>query len=102
MNKEMAKLVILVMCIVVFSVFMLSSVFSPDFNHWERKIARYFITDGWKELSATNTVTAIVWEFRGYDTLGEESVLFTAAMGVLALGFGLFSIEKTSNKEKVR
>jgi multisubunit Na+/H+ antiporter MnhB subunit len=34
---------------------------------------------------AANFVTAVVLDFRGYDTLGEATVLFTAVMGVLAV-----------------
>jgi len=34
---------------------------------------------------AANFVTAVVLDFRGYDTLGEAAVLFTAVMGVLAV-----------------
>jgi multicomponent Na+:H+ antiporter subunit B len=34
---------------------------------------------------ATNVVTAIVFDYRGVDTLGEESILFAAAVGVALL-----------------
>jgi len=33
--------------------------------------------------SANNAVTAIVFDYRGFDTLGEGTVLFTAVSGVL-------------------
>ena len=36
-----------------------------------------------KETGAINSVTAIVFDFRGYDTLGEAIVLFTAIAAVL-------------------
>ncbi|MCX8081960.1 MAG: DUF4040 domain-containing protein [bacterium] len=36
-------------------------------------------------LKAPNTVTAIVLDFRGYDTLGEATVIFTAIAGVVVL-----------------
>ncbi|GAB6280700.1 MAG: hypothetical protein STSR0007_07940 [Thermovirga sp.] len=32
-----------------------------------------------------NVVTAIVFDYRGFDTLGEAAVLFTAVCSVLAL-----------------
>ena len=36
-----------------------------------------------------NVVTAVLASYRGYDTLGEVTVIFTAGVGVLALlGFG--------------
>lgn len=38
-----------------------------------------------KETGAINSVTATVFDFRGYDTLGEAIVLFTAICGVAAV-----------------
>ena len=32
-----------------------------------------------------NVVTAVLASYRGYDTLGEVTVIFTAGIGVLAL-----------------
>jgi multicomponent Na+:H+ antiporter subunit B len=37
------------------------------------------------ERHATNVVTAIVFDYRGFDTLGEEFILFTSVMGVALL-----------------
>jgi multicomponent Na+:H+ antiporter subunit B len=34
---------------------------------------------------ATNAVTALVFDYRGFDTLGEEFILFTAVVGVVLL-----------------
>jgi multisubunit Na+/H+ antiporter MnhB subunit len=74
---------------------MIFSMFNQGFAQWGNKsIASFFMNQGWRQLAASNTVTTIVWEYRGYDTLGEETILFTAAMGVFALGASLFSIEK--------
>lgn len=36
-----------------------------------------------KDTSTNNAVTAIVFDFRGFDTLGEATVLFSAVCGVL-------------------
>ncbi|MCX6814079.1 MAG: hypothetical protein NTY20_00280 [Candidatus Aenigmarchaeota archaeon] len=96
--NEKIKLSVAMGCIVIISGFLLFSIFSPGFNQWDKKISNFFINQGWRQLSATNTVTTIVWEYRGYDTLGEESILFTEAIGVFALGFGLFSAEKIQGK----
>ena len=35
--------------------------------------------------SAADVVTSVVWGYRGYDTVGELTVLFTAVLGVLML-----------------
>ena len=42
----------------------------------------YFIQHGQAQTGANNIVTSIVFDFRGFDTLGEATVLFTAVLGV--------------------
>ena len=42
----------------------------------------YFIKNGQEQTGANNIVTSIVFDFRGFDTLGEATVLFTAVLGV--------------------
>ena len=42
----------------------------------------YFIRNGQEQTGANNVVTSIVFDFRGFDTLGEATVLFTAVLGV--------------------
>lgn len=37
------------------------------------------------ETGADNSVTAVVFDYRGFDTLGEATVLFTAVAGVIVL-----------------
>lgn len=96
MNETM-RLYLGFACLAIVSAFFISSLLNPAFNSWAvRKVADFYISEGWRELAATNTVCTIVWEFRGYDTLGEETVLFTAAMGVFAMG--LYSAEKVQQK----
>lgn len=42
-----------------------------------------------KEIDVPNAVTAILASYRGYDTLGEVAVVFTAGIGVMMLMSGL-------------
>jgi len=42
----------------------------------------YFNRFSQLEVAANNAVTAIVFDYRGYDTLGEATVLFVAVTGV--------------------
>ncbi|NJE76585.1 hydrogen gas-evolving membrane-bound hydrogenase subunit E [Thermococcus sp. ES12] len=46
---------------------------------------QYYIDHGVQEVGGTNIVTDIVFDYRGYDTLGEATVLFTAIAGAVAL-----------------
>ncbi len=45
----------------------------------------YFIAHGQEQTGGNNIVTNIVFDYRGFDTLGEACVLFTAVMGVAVL-----------------
>ena len=57
----------------------------PRFGEPIMRVAKDYIEQGLQKTGATNMVAAIILDFRGYDTLGEATVLFTAVMGVLAV-----------------
>jgi multicomponent Na+:H+ antiporter subunit B len=44
-----------------------------------------YINDGPRETGVPNIVTLVLASYRGYDTLGETTVVFTAGIGVIAL-----------------
>lgn len=48
-------------------------------------VAPRYINDSPKEIGIPNMVTSVLASYRGYDTLGETTVIFTAGIGVLAL-----------------
>ena len=52
-----------------------------------RHVARRYIENSPAEVGVPNLVTAVLASYRGYDTLGEVAVIFTAGTG-LALLFG--------------
>lgn len=45
----------------------------------------YIIENTQHETGSNNAVTAVVFDYRGYDTLGEATILFTAVTGVVML-----------------
>jgi multisubunit Na+/H+ antiporter MnhB subunit len=45
----------------------------------------YFLSNGQAETGANSIVAAILFDYRGLDTLGEASVLFAAASGIFFL-----------------
>ncbi len=49
------------------------------------QLAKHFIQESEKEIDIPNMVTSVLASYRGYDTLGETAVVFTAAIGVLSL-----------------
>jgi len=42
----------------------------------------YFLKNGQVQTGSNNECTAVVFDFRGFDTLGESTVLFCAVVGV--------------------
>jgi multicomponent Na+:H+ antiporter subunit B len=48
-------------------------------------VAPRYLQEGMKETGVPNVVTAVLASYRGYDTLGETTVVFTAGIGVIAL-----------------
>jgi len=61
----------------------------PDFGSHDAPaqihVAPYYIERAEIETGVPNVVTAILASYRGFDTLGEVTVIFTAGIGVLAL-----------------
>ena len=49
------------------------------------KVGRYYIEEGIEETGAVNIVTSVVVSYRGFDTLGEVTILFIAAIGLGAV-----------------
>jgi len=48
-------------------------------------VAPYYIEHSEEEVGVDNIVSAILADYRGYDTLGETTVIFTAGVSVLLL-----------------
>ncbi len=49
------------------------------------KVGEYYLKRGKQETGATNIVTSVVVNYRGFDTLGEVTVLFISAIGLSAV-----------------
>jgi multicomponent Na+:H+ antiporter subunit B len=69
--------------IVIFSVYV--SLKMAGFEPTYEGIASIIVEDTIDKTGAVNSVTAVVFDFRGYDTLGESFVLFTAITGAAAV-----------------
>jgi multisubunit Na+/H+ antiporter MnhB subunit len=49
------------------------------------RMANYYIEGAAQKTGSANLVTGVVFDFRGYDTMGEAVVLVTAVLGVLTI-----------------
>jgi multicomponent Na+:H+ antiporter subunit B len=61
-------------------------------------VAPRYIHDSEQEIGVPNMVTSVLASYRGYDTLGETVVIFTAGVGVLLLLGG--SLRMRGDKEE--
>lgn len=51
----------------------------------QQHVAPRYIHDSPRETGIPNVVTSVLASYRGYDTLGEVTVIFTAGIGVMVL-----------------
>jgi multisubunit Na+/H+ antiporter MnhB subunit len=56
----------------------------------------YIIENAQEETGSNNVVAAVLFDYRGLDTLGEATILFTAVTGVLLLLRSLKRTEESS------
>jgi len=61
----------------------------PDFGDpnapAQKHVAPYYLEKSLPETGVPNVVTAVLTSYRGFDTLGEVTVIFTAGIAVLLL-----------------
>ncbi|MDD1678344.1 MAG: hypothetical protein LUO93_04065 [Methanomicrobiales archaeon] len=78
MKKYLAVIVILIITSFMF-IIGIDFVFGAPANS---DMDDYFIEHGQEQIATNNIVTTVVFDYRGFDTLGESTVLFTAVIGV--------------------
>ncbi len=78
-----------ILTVLFIAVFLILACFAlqelPRFGAPIMRVAKEYLEQGLKKTGATNLVASIILDFRGYDTLGEATILFTAVVGVLAV-----------------
>jgi len=55
------------------------------FGQHSLRMASAYVGETAAKTGSANLVTGVLFDFRGYDTLGEATILFTAAIGVLSI-----------------
>ena len=80
---------ILLICVVAFAIIL--TVVEIPFGISETRVGTYYIDNGVEQTGAVNIVTSVVLNYRGFDTLGEVTVLFIAALG---LGAVVYTFER--------
>lgn len=79
---------LIVVCIVgavlVYGTFDIPPFGNPD-NPIHHHVADHYLEESEHEIHIPNVVTSVLASYRGYDTMGETAVIFTAMVGVLLL-----------------
>src|SRR5207248_2325130 len=57
----------------------------PHFGHYRGPYGKVLAKVAVPERRATDIVSSVTFDYRGFDTLGEEIILFTAALGLVVL-----------------
>ncbi len=57
----------------------------PVFGDPAMRVSSYYIENALEGTGAANIVSAILLDFRAYDTLGEVTILFTSIVGAIAV-----------------
>ena len=75
--------------LIFFGLFLMFAFFAvqelPKFGEPVMKVSKDYLRTGVERTGATNIVTAVLLDFRGYDTLGEATVLFTSIVGAFVI-----------------
>ncbi len=75
--------------LIFFGLFLMFAFFAvqelPKFGEPLMKVSKEYLRTGAEKTGATNIVTAVLLDFRAYDTLGEATVLFTSIIGAFVI-----------------
>ncbi len=71
--------------LIILGFFLASAVASVPFGAEKTIVGKYYLENTIPETGGVNAVTSIVVFYRGFDTLGEVTVLFLAATGLAAI-----------------
>lgn len=71
--------------VILFYFFTISAVTLDTFGKGSLRMAGPYIEGATEKTGSANLVTGVVFDFRGYDTLGEATVLVTAVLGIITI-----------------
>ena len=87
MSLRNTAAVVFLILVAVFFIF--TALITHPFGEFDKEntpeMDEYIIDNTQDETGADNGVTSVVFDYRGFETLGEATVLFTAVAGVIIL-----------------
>jgi len=93
----------MLMCVMIIAMLILNIAYMPLFGREDsptnNEVSKRYLEKSGEETGAVNTVTAMILQYRAFDTFGETNVLFIGACSVMILLLHRES-EKQKTKEK--
>ena len=81
----MRRIAMVVSLVVLIGFLVAAALLLHPFGYPPSEMDDYIIQNTQSETGTNNAVTAVVFDYRGFDTLGEATILFTAVTGVVML-----------------
>lgn len=81
----MRKTATIISLVIVIVLFIVTAFLMHPFGQPPSDMDDYIIENAQSEAGANNVVSSVVFDYRGYDTLGEATILFTAVTAVVML-----------------
>lgn len=81
----MRKTATIISLVIVMVLFIVTALLMHPFGQPPSDMDDYIIDNAQSEAGANNVVSSVVFDYRGYDTLGEATILFTAVTAVVML-----------------
>jgi multisubunit Na+/H+ antiporter MnhB subunit len=87
MNNMEKRTIVGILVFVIVAVFFFFSIFliHPFGQPGDVQMDDHIITNTQNETGTNNGVTSVVFDYRGFDTLGEATILFSAVAGVIMI-----------------
>jgi multisubunit Na+/H+ antiporter MnhB subunit len=76
---------VMIIMLVMFFTFRLAIIHLDPFGDHTLRMSRAYLEGAAERTGSANLVTGVLFDFRGYDTFGEATILFTAVIGVLTV-----------------
>ncbi len=76
------QIMLLFTLISLLAVLLLAFSQAPSFTAPLTPISRYYVEHTYSQIGIPNVVAAVTFDWRGFDTFGEASLLLTAAVGI--------------------
>ncbi len=103
-RRNKRQFVPLLVCVVVGAVLIYGTADMPSFGDPNAPanlhVSPVYMNDSIEEIDVPNVVTSILASYRGYDTMGETAVVFTAGIGVLLILSGLSGRRRREDEEE--